>query len=214
MVCGLGACDRDPEPQTGPAAAPMPVAVGPRSNQADFQLSDLTEAFAYLAPPPGTTSTRPIGTVRFVQTNGKLSIDASVFGLSPGNHGFYIYEYGNVYDIPGGSLGEHYNPLGVVHGDTNKPGALGNIEARPYGNAVYTASFEGLSIAGDINPILGRAVVITEEPDTGQPNAGRNAKIVAVGQIVQMRPDVAERRRIEQERDNAQVREATTDTAR
>lgn len=197
-------CDREPPPQAGPTTTPTSTS-DPIDGQAPSpRLSSLNEAIAYIMPPPGIPSDSPRGTVRFVERDGQLWINANVFGLPPGKHGFYIYEYGNLTNISGGTLGQHFNPQGITHGDVDdpdsprKPGALGNLVSQPDLFAVYSSSFDNLSIAGDVNPILGRAVVITDESDTGQPDAGQDATIVGVGLIVQTRPEAAELRRLKE----------------
>ena len=57
------------------------------------------------------------GTIIFMQKPGTPTlIKGTIKGLTPGEHGFHIHEYG---DLSRGceSAGAHYNPDGVDHGD-------------------------------------------------------------------------------------------------
>ena len=71
------------------------------------------------------------GVVRLDQKKGeKCRIVASIKGLSKGEHGFHIHEFGNL--IEGcKSAGAHYNPLNKEHGGPNEAirhvGDLGNV---------------------------------------------------------------------------------------
>ena len=70
------------------------------------------------------------GTISFSQNaEGSTHVTGEVSGLSAGNHGFHIHQYG---DYTGGcaSTGGHFNPQGKTHGgpsDENRhAGDLGN----------------------------------------------------------------------------------------
>ncbi|XP_078045225.1 copper chaperone for superoxide dismutase isoform X2 [Augochlora pura] len=107
-----------------------------------------------------------MGVIRFAQTSDGCIIDGTVDGLNPGEHGIHIHECG---DISNGcdSTGEHFNPNNTVHGgpedDVHKRhiGDLGNITANEFGRA----TFRRLDTLINIPDIIGRSLVITENPD-------------------------------------------------
>merc|ERR1711957_759328 len=71
------------------------------------------------------------GIVKMSQTEGqKVKIVADIKGLTPGQHGFHIHQFGNL--IEGcKTAGPHYNPAGKTHGGPGKEerhfGDLGNV---------------------------------------------------------------------------------------
>lgn len=109
------------------------------------------------------------GVVRFTAIrNDKpgVVIDGVVDGLSPGLHGLHVHESG---DVSSGcaSVGDHYNPRGSPHGSPNDDdkhrhaGDLGNIRADDTGRA----SFRFMDSVLEVWDIIGRSVVITQNPD-------------------------------------------------
>ncbi|KAF9935378.1 hypothetical protein FBU30_003168 [Linnemannia zychae] len=110
---------------------------------------------------PGTG--KPYGLVRFLQVNPETCVvDVTVQGLTPGNHGIHIHEFG---DTSGGAAttGPHYNPTGTTHGDhlTGHIGDLGNIEVdeKGWGDLVLESS------RIKVWDLIGRSVVVTENAD-------------------------------------------------
>ncbi len=101
------------------------------------------------------------GHVKFYQTSEGTMIDVLVHGLSDGDHGFHIHEYG---DLSQGcdSACDHYNPTGETHGDLSRGhvGDLGNIRSKNgYCRSVFIAP--RLKLAD----IVGRSIVIHADPD-------------------------------------------------
>ena len=92
-------------------------------------------------------------------------IKGKVTGLTPGEHGFHIHEYG---DLSRGceSAGAHYNPDGVDHGDLKNGhvGDLENITANEDGIAEFTIKADRVDLIGD-RSVVGRAVVVHADVD-------------------------------------------------
>ncbi|XP_076277820.1 copper chaperone for superoxide dismutase isoform X2 [Lasioglossum baleicum] len=113
-----------------------------------------------------SVSNKIMGVIRFAQTPDGCIIDGTVDGLKPGKHGIHIHECG---DISEGchSVGEHFNPNNTLHGgpeddvDKRHIGDLGNITA----NEVGRATFRRIVTLIKIPDIIGRSLVITENPD-------------------------------------------------
>ena len=113
------------------------------------------------------------GLCKFVQQEGgKVQIVAEVSGLTPGKHGFHVHEFG---DLSGGcaTAGGHFNPLGKTHGapsdEERHVGDLGNIEVGEDGVGKLELEDHLINIYGEVNNVLGRAMVVhIKEDDLGK----------------------------------------------
>lgn len=109
------------------------------------------------------------GQISFSQPNGfgPVTVTGTIKGLSQGQHGLHIHEYG---DVSNGcvSAGSHFNPDGLQHGaptDVNRHvGDLGNVNADSSGNANINIQDSKISLNGPYS-IIGRAMVIHEKAD-------------------------------------------------
>ncbi len=110
------------------------------------------------------------GTILFKQqANGPTLIVGKITGLTPGEHGFHIHEFG---DLSQGceSAGGHYNPEGVDHGDLEEGhvGDLGNVTADENGVADFQIVAKRVNLAGE-QSVVGRAIVVhSDEDDLGK----------------------------------------------
>ncbi len=106
------------------------------------------------------------GTMLLMQAPGTATlIKGTVTGLEPGAHGFHIHEFGDMSDGCK-SMGAHYNPDGVDHGDLNEGhvGDLGNIKADEDGRADFTIKLNRIDLIGD-RSVVGRGIVVHADPD-------------------------------------------------
>jgi Cu-Zn family superoxide dismutase len=124
------------------------------------------------------------GTVTFEQIGDQVRVVANLKGLSPNTkHGFHIHEYGDCSAADATSAGDHYNPEGAPHGAPTDPerhaGDLGNIDADEMGNAHHEITVSFITIDGDKNPVLGKAVVIHTKADDlkSQPTGDAGGRI-------------------------------------
>ena len=128
--------------------------------------------------PLGTSAVK--GTVRFMQLEHGVEIDADIAGLAPGSHGFHIHEFGDCSAADGSSAGGHFNPEGKTHGGPDSASAhagdFGNLEADASGHAVLKLVSHRITLDQAPTGVLGRSVVVHEKTDdlTSQPagNAG------------------------------------------
>lgn len=108
-----------------------------------------------------------MGIVDFSENGKKVMLNGTLSGLTPGEHGFHIHQFGNI-DQKCAAAGPHFNPHGREHGaptDENRHvGDLGNINADANGQAIIKISDEQLKLSGHHN-ILGRALVVHEKRD-------------------------------------------------
>ncbi len=130
------------------------------------------------------------GVVRFTEADGKVTIVADIEGLTPGQHGFHIHEFGDATDPKGMGAGGHFNPEKHEHGkptdpaDKRHPGDMGNLTADDKGHAHLEVTLEGITLAGEKNAIVGRSVIVHEKVDDfSQPvgNAGARIGIGVIG---------------------------------
>lgn len=110
------------------------------------------------------------GIIRLLQLDEEnCLVQGTLDGLVPGEHGLNIHEFG---DLSNGcaNCGDHYNPYGKSHGDRGDQerhvGDLGNILADKNGRSV----FHFLDDQVKVWDIIGRSMVVHENPDLGHRN--------------------------------------------
>ena len=120
-------------------------------------------AVAVLAP----NTDNIVGIVHFTQEVRMLHIDYDIQGLSDGEHGFHIHEYGDLTDGCESAC-SHFNPYGHEHGGLDSKvrhlGDLGNISSK--GDvAKGRISTDTLSLnMRKINCIVGRMIIVHAGP--------------------------------------------------
>ncbi|XP_028667728.1 superoxide dismutase [Cu-Zn] [Erpetoichthys calabaricus] len=108
------------------------------------------------------------GTVFFTQEeNGPVKVTGIITGLSPGDHGCQIHEFGD--NTNGcGSAGQYSNPFNKTHGaqedDNRHVGDQGNMNANENGIAEFDLDNNVITLSGP-NSIIGRTMVIHEKAD-------------------------------------------------
>jgi len=116
----------------------VPAAAVGQAMSHGAELQTATKAVAVLAPTTGSTVH---GIVRFETVPGGVHITAQLEGLSAGDHGFHIHEFGDCSAADGTSAGGHFNPTGASHAGPDAAerhvGDLGNITANAQGMATY-----------------------------------------------------------------------------
>lgn len=143
-------------------------------------------AHANLKP---TKDNKVNGKVTFIQLDKGVKVIADVDGLTPGEHGFHIHEFGDCSAPDGSSAGGHYNPTNSIHaGPEDTPrhvGDLGNLEAGTDGQAHYERVDYILQLSGD-QSIIGKSVIVHEDRDdfVSQPTGNAGAR-QACGVIVE-----------------------------
>jgi Cu-Zn family superoxide dismutase len=126
------------------------------------------------------------GKVTFVKQAEGVEITAELSGLTPGEHGFHIHEWGDCSAADGSSAGSHYNPAGAPHGPPDAAqrhaGDFGNITADAQGNAKYSRVDKGLTLSGP-NSIIGRSIILHANRDDFSQPVGNAGGRVACGVI-------------------------------
>jgi Cu-Zn family superoxide dismutase len=147
--------------------------------------AEVKKAVAVLQPTKGSSVT---GLVTFTKVEGGVRVVADIAGLTPGEHGFHIHDFGDCSAPDGMSAGGHFNPEGHQHGapdaDPRHIGDLGNITADANGKAHQDRVDKLLAFEGD-RSIIGRSVIVHEKADDlkTQPtgNAGGRVACGVVG---------------------------------
>ncbi len=107
----------------------------------------------------------PIGTIEFSDAGAAgVRIRGTLSGLSPGQHGWHIHQFGNTANGCA-STGGHYNPKNSTHGAPSDvvrhAGDFGNLVADSNGVAIIDTTDTRSTIAS----IVGRAVVVHDNVD-------------------------------------------------
>ena len=140
---------------------------------------EITKAVATLHPTEGNAVK---GQVTFTKVPGGIQVVAVVEGLTPGEHGFHIHQYGDCTALDAKSAGGHFNPENKPHGaptDTARHvGDLGNLVADSSGTAHYEWTDTLISFTGS-HSIIGRAVIVHAGADDlkSQPTGNAGARV-------------------------------------
>jgi Cu-Zn family superoxide dismutase len=148
----------------------------------------VSKAVALMIPTEGSSVK---GRVTFTKIYSGIHVHAEISGLTPGEHGFHVHEYG-VWSEDGMASGGHFNPSNAPHAgpDAKKRhvGDLGNITANANGNATLDADDSHMSFHG-AHSILGRGVVVhAKADDLKSAPAGNAGGRLAVGVVGVAKP--------------------------
>ena len=143
------------------------------------------EASADLKPTEGNKVT---GNVKFIELDKGVRIIANVEGLTPGEHGFHVHEFGDCSAPDAASAGGHFNPTKDLHASPadlpRHVGDLGNINANSEGKASYDRIDFTVTLSGT-HSVIGKSVIVHEKKDdfVSQPTGNAGARL-ACGVIV------------------------------
>lgn len=123
--------------------------------------ANIESAIAILYPTEGSEVN---GQVVFSKMDdGRIKVNAEIYNLSPGKHGFHIHEYGDCSSPDGKSAGGHFFTDHNHHGSLTEMdthvGDMGNLEANKDGIAKSSFITNKLSFSGK-NSIIGRGVIV------------------------------------------------------
>ncbi len=124
------------------------------------------------------------GRVVLTAVDGGVKVEADVTGLSPGQHGFHVHEWGDCSATDGKSAGGHFNPGGHPHAGPTDPeahaGDLGNITADQNGHASLEMTTNKLALGTDVgNGVVGRSIIVHEKADdlVSQPTGAAGGRL-------------------------------------
>ena len=128
------------------------------------------------------------GTVTFTEVADGVQVHADLTGLTPGNHGFHVHEFGDCSAADASSAGAHFNPTNKPHAGPDATerhvGDMGNVEAGASGKATLEYVDHQISLTNDERSVIGRSVVVHAKADDlkSQP-AGDSGARIACGVI-------------------------------
>jgi Cu-Zn family superoxide dismutase len=143
------------------------------------------KAIAVLHPSAGN---KVSGTVTFTEVADGVQVHAEISGLTPGNHGFHVHEFGDCSAADASSAGAHFNPTNKPHGGPDAAerhvGDMGNVQADASGKTKLEYVDHQISLTNDQRSVIGRSVVVHAKADDlkSQP-AGDSGARVACGVI-------------------------------
>jgi Cu-Zn family superoxide dismutase len=119
------------------------------------------------------------------QADGVL-VTAEISGLTPGDHGFHVHQWGDISSADGMSTGGHFNPHNHPHGrpeaTERHAGDFGNLTADAQGNAKYSKVDKVMKLEGP-ESVIGRAIIIHASPDDFSQPTGNAGGRIATGVI-------------------------------
>lgn len=148
--------------------------------QTEEKSSAPLKAIAVLHP---TAGSKVSGTVTFTEVADGVQVQAEITGLTPGNHGFHVHEFGDCSAGDASSAGSHFNPTNKPHAgpdDTERHvGDMGNVEADASGKAKLEYLDHQISLTSDQQSVVGRSVVVHAKADDlkTQPSGDSGARI-------------------------------------
>ncbi len=119
------------------------------------------------------------GMLNLAETEHGVRVWGEITGLSPGEHGFHIHEFGDVRGDDGMATGGHFSSEGHEHADLKSEnrheGDFGNVVANDKGVAKVDVISDGLKL----HYVLGRAFVVHAGKDDlkTQPSGNAGARI-------------------------------------
>jgi Cu-Zn family superoxide dismutase len=134
---------------------------------------------------------KPAGAITFTQTGDKVHVTGEITGLPPGKHGIHIHEKGDLSAPDLMSTGAHYNPEKHAHGGPSTSpvhaGDLGNLTADTSGKATIDLTVDDITIGGEKNDILGKAVIVHAKEDDFKSQPAGNAGARIGGGVIKMK---------------------------
>lgn len=173
MLFSVQSCTYSPKQDQGNDSSTQP-----ETNVVDPEVT-VSKAVCVLHPTEGNDVH---GLVTFTRTGSDIRIVADVEGLTPGEHGFHIHQWGDCSNLDGTSAGGHFNPESTNHGGPSDAerhvGDLGNITAGEDGTAHLELTDSMIDFSGKHN-IIGRAIIVHAGEDdlTSQPTGAAGARV-------------------------------------
>jgi Cu-Zn family superoxide dismutase len=126
------------------------------------------------------------GEIHFLEKNGLVEVSGSVFGLEPlSRHAFHIHEFGDCGNN-GENAGEHFNPLGTVHGKFGVPphhaGDFPQLISDEDGTSIIDFTADSFRLSEDPS-VIGKALIIHRSEDKYTQPSGNAGVRIACGII-------------------------------
>ena len=142
--------------------------------------SSPSKAVAVLHP---TAGSKVSGTVTFTQVADGVRVHADIAGLTSGNHGFHVHEFGDCSAADATSAGAHFNPTHQPHAGPDATarheGDMGNVQADASGKATLDYVDHQISLMNGERSVIGRSVIVHVKADDlkTQPTGDSGARV-------------------------------------
>lgn len=132
------------------------------------------------------------GEATFTQKDGKVTFEAHLTGLIPGEHAIHIHEKSDCSAPDGASTGGHWNPTNQQHGkwgsaDGYHKGDIGNFVADENGNGKISLTTDEWCIGCDdeTKNVVGKSVIVHTGADdfVTQPTGNAGGRVSCGGII-------------------------------
>lgn len=128
------------------------------------------------------------GQAEFEQRENAVYVQVTVQNAAAGTYAVHVHERADCSDIPGESMGGHFNPTNSKHGlpsdELHHLGDLGNMTVTETGTGSLSVLVPNASLKpGDEHSFLERALVIHSGRDDGGGESGHAGKPMACGPI-------------------------------
>jgi Cu-Zn family superoxide dismutase len=150
--------------------------------------AQVTHAVCVIAPVNDKSKVK--GVLHFTQKGKDVEISGELTGLTPGEHGFHVHEFGDLTSEDCMATGGHFNPTKKKHGgpddEERHVGDLGNVKADESGKATIKMTDNLISLNGP-HSIIGRAIIVHAGKDdlksdpAGNAGARIGAGVIGIG---------------------------------
>lgn len=132
------------------------------------------------------------GMVLFTETDGQVTLEANINGLTPGTHAIHVHEKADCSSPDGKSSGGHWNPTFAPHGEWGSEtgfhrGDIGNFTADETGHGMITFSTDLWCIGceDETKNLVGKAIIVHQGEDdlSSQPSGAAGARVSCAGII-------------------------------
>jgi Cu-Zn family superoxide dismutase len=146
--------------------------------KADAPKKGPTKAVAVMSPTKGNDVH---GVVTFTQEGDAIHITGKITGLTPGEHGFHVHEFGDLNSADGTATGGHFDIDMHKHGaedaEERHTGDLGNIKANDEGVATIDKMDKVITLSGE-KSVIGRGLIVhAKKDDLSQPTGNAGARV-------------------------------------
>ena len=138
------------------------------------------------------SSSQTNGFVVFIEKDSKVTMEATINNLEPGEHAIHIHEKSDCSSVDGKSAGGHWNPTLESHGKWGDSkgfhrGDIGNFNVDENGNGTVSFSTDLWCLdCDDLNKnIIGKSIIIHQGSDdlVSQPSGAAGSRIACGGII-------------------------------
>jgi len=138
------------------------------------------------------SSSETNGFIVFIEEENKVTMEATVTNLDPGEHAIHIHEKSDCSSDDGKSAGGHWNPTLVSHGKWGNEsgfhrGDIGNfiVDENGNGSISFTTDLWCLGCDNENKNILGKSIIVHKGADDfiSQPSGAAGSRIACGGII-------------------------------